>query len=577
MDRDPQPVASGDVGRAERLDDVGTQLVVARREAIVDLDVIVAFELAGIGRIGPGEVDARRVASLGHDPLGRRGPWHAFLGGDQVVIGHAGGRLVRKVAAVLGWQRQAVVALLHTGRVGKSRAASISAVNLATKLAEIVGTNHCLTDPDLRASYETDFTRRWSGRALAVVRPSSTDEVAAVLRACSDAGVGVVPQGGNTGLVGGSVPRNEEVVLSLRRLDAVDEVDADAGEMTVGAGATLAAAQSAARSAGWEVGVDFGARDTATIGGMVATNAGGVNVLRHGPMRRQTGGFEAVLADGTVLSRLPGMPKDNTGYDLGGLLAGSEGTLAVITGVHLRLVPRLARRAVGVIGLDSAADAVAAAGRLRRELGSVLALELFTDAGLELVMRHAAVAPPFARRPAYLLVEAGSDEADPTDDLVAALDAMGAGEAAIATDPAGRHRLWQLRERHTEAMNAEGVPHKLDVSVPLARYAELVERAPEAVSEVDSSARTIVYGHVADGNLHVNVLGPAPEDERVDDAVLELVLELGGSVSAEHGIGVAKVDWLVRDRGEAAISAMRAVKRAWDPAGILNPGVIFRP
>ena len=449
-------------------------------------------------------------------------------------------------------------------------------MDLVTKLAEIVGPNHCLTDPDLRASYETDWTRRWTGAALAVVRPGTTDEVAAVLRACADAGVGVVPQGGNTGLVGGSVPRTGEVVLSLRRLDAIEEVDAGAGEMTVGAGVTLAAAQSAPRAAGWEVGVDFGARDTATIGGMVATNAGGVNVLRHGPMRRQVGGFEAVLADGTVLRRLPGMPKDNTGYDVGGLLAGSEGTLAVITGVRLRLVPRLARRAVGVIGFDTAADAVAAAGRLRRELGSLLALELFTDDGLELVMRHASVPAPFGRRPMYLLVEAGSNRADPTDDLGAALEAIGAGDAAIASDPAGRHRLWQLRERHTEAIGAEGVPHKLDVSVPLTRYAELVERATKAVSSADPAARTIVYGHIADGNLHVNVLGPAPDDERVDDAVFELVLELGGSVSAEHGIGVAKVDWLVRDRGEAAISAMRAIKRAWDPAGILNPGVIFR-
>ena len=223
---------------------------------------------------------------------------------------------------------------------------------LVAQLAEIVGPSHCLTDPDLRASYETDWTRRWSGTALAVVRPASTEEVAGVLRACTDAGVGVVPQGGNTGLVGGSVPRGGEVVISLRRLDGIEDVDPDGGEMTVGAGATLVAAQSAARAAGWEVGVDFGARDAATIGGMVATNAGGVNVLRHGSMRRQTGGFEAVLADGTVLRRLPGMPKDNTGYDLAGLLAGSEGTLAVVTRVRLRLVPRLAQRAVGVIGLD---------------------------------------------------------------------------------------------------------------------------------------------------------------------------------------------------------------------------------
>jgi FAD/FMN-containing dehydrogenase len=404
--------------------------------------------------------------------------------------------------------------------------------------------------------------------------------VAAVLRTCADAGVGIVPQGGNTGLVGGSVPRGGEVVLSTLRLNGIDDLDGDTGEVTVGAGATLAAVQHRARDAGWEVGVDLGARDSATIGGMVATNAGGVNVLRNGPMRQQLLGFEAVRADGTVLRRLPGMPKDNTGYDLGGLLAGSEGTLAVITRIRLRLVPALAHRAVAVVGCADAAAVVSAAVRLRRQLASVLALELFTDAGLELVMRHAAAAAPFAaRRPAYLLVEVGSDARDPGDELADALVGLGVDEdaVAIATDGAGRHRLWQLRERHTEAVNAEGVPHKLDVSVPLDRYAELVERAPLAVAAADPAARTICYGHVGDGNVHVNVLGPAPDAEAVDDAVLELVVSLGGSVSAEHGIGVAKTRWLVRDRGTDAVAAMRAIKDAWDPGGILNPGVLFGP
>ena len=449
---------------------------------------------------------------------------------------------------------------------------------LVETLAAIVGERHCLTDAALRASFQTDWTRRWTGTALAVVRPGTLDEVAGVLRACSGSGVGVVPQGGNTGLVGGAVPRDGDVVLSTLRLTAIEDLDADAGEVTVGAGAALASVQEAARRVGWDVGVDLGARDSATIGGMAATNAGGTNVLRHGPMRRQLLGFEAVLADGTVLRRLPGMPKDNTGYDLGGLLAGSEGTLAVITRLRLRLVPPLARRAVAVVGFSDAGSAVSAAGRLRRELGSLLALELFTDAGLELVMRHAAVSPPFAaRRSIYLLVEAGSDATDPTDELLRALEAIGVDDeaSALASDAAGRHRLWQLRERHTEAVNAEGVPHKLDVSVPAARYGELVERAPEVVAAVDPSARTICYGHVGDGNVHVNVLGPGPDDDRVDDAVLELVLSLGGAISAEHGIGRAKVDWLERDRGAEAVAAMRALKAAWDPAGILNPGVLL--
>ncbi|MDQ2673388.1 MAG: FAD-binding oxidoreductase [Chloroflexota bacterium] len=451
-------------------------------------------------------------------------------------------------------------------------------MSLTDALREIVGERHCLTDPAMRASYETDWTRRWSGRALAVVRPGSTDEVAAVLRACTDTGVGVIPQGGNTGLVGGSVPRDGEVVLSMLRLTGIEDFDTDAGEATVGAGTALAAVQAAVREAGWDVGVDLGARDTATIGGMVATNAGGVNVLRHGPMRRQLLGFEAVRADGTVLRRLPGMQKDNTGYDLGGLIAGSEGTLAVITRVRLRLVPRLAHRAVAVLGLPDAQAAVDAASRLRRALASVLALELFTDEGLELVTRHAGVSPPFSsRRRIYLLVEVGSGATDPTDELVEALDILDADEdaVAVASDAAGRHRLWQLRERHTEAINTEAVPHKLDVSVPIDRYAELVERAPSVVSALDARARTISYGHVGDGNLHVSILGPAPEDEATDDAVLEFVLSLGGSVAAEHGIGVAKVGWLVRDRGEESVAAMRAIKRAWDPGRILNPGVLF--
>jgi FAD/FMN-containing dehydrogenase len=444
-------------------------------------------------------------------------------------------------------------------------------------LRAAVGERHCLTDPDLRASYETDWTRRFSGSSVAVVRPTSTEEVAAVLKVCGDRGVGVVPQGGNTGLVGGSVPRQGEVVLSTTRLSEIEDVDAEAGEMTVGAGVTLAAAQQRARGAGWDVGVDLGARDSATIGGLVATNAGGIRVLRHGSMRRQVLGIEAVMADGRVLRRLPGMPKDNTGYDLASLLAGSEGTLAVITRLRLRLVPPLRLRAVCVLGFPDAAAAVDAAAALRRRLASVSALELFTDAGLDLVMRHGGLAAPFApRTPFYLLVEASDNISHPADALVAEVDALGASDAAaVAVDEAGRRRLWELRERHTESINAEGVPHKLDISVPLGRYAKLVEQAPRAVSAAAPAARTIVYGHVADGNLHVNVLGPDPEDETVDDAVLSLVLELGGSVSAEHGIGVAKVDWLVRDRGADAVAAMRAIKDAWDPRGMLNPGVLF--
>jgi FAD/FMN-containing dehydrogenase len=451
---------------------------------------------------------------------------------------------------------------------------------LLDALRAAVGPTHLLTDADLRATYQTDWTGRWHGEALAVVRPASTEEVVAVLRACAAAGAAVIPQGGNTGLVGGSVPRpslaRPQVVVSTARLRDMEAVDAVAGQVTVGAGVTLAALQAHAQKAGFGFGVDLGARDSATIGGMVATNAGGLHVLRHGPMRAQLLGMEAVLADGSVVRRLPGMVKDNTGYHLPSLLAGSEGTLAIVTRAHLRLTPLLRRRAVALLGMGSVVDAVALAGELRRSLSSLIAAELFFDAGLELVLRHAAIERPFRERhDTYLLVEA-ADEADPTDALASAVsDAPGVADAALAADEAGRNRLWRLREAHTEAINAEGIPHKLDVALPVARLDEFIGQVGAAVERASPGARTYIYGHVCEGNLHLGVIGPAPEDESVDDAVLGLVVEMGGTTSAEHGVGTAKAGWLERDRGSADVAAMRAIKGALDPGWILNPGVLL--
>ncbi|MEX0625864.1 MAG: FAD-binding oxidoreductase [Chloroflexota bacterium] len=448
-------------------------------------------------------------------------------------------------------------------------------------LRAAVGASHVLTDPDLRASYETDWTRRWRGEALAVVRPATTDEVVAVVLACAAAGAAVIPQGGNTGLVGGSVPHSladrPQVVVSMLRLRDLEPVDTLAGEVTMGAGGTLAALQAHLRPAGFAFGVDLGARDSATIGGMIATNAGGIHVLRHGPMRAQLLGLEAVLADGSVVRRLPGMVKDNTGYHLPSLLAGSEGTLALITRAHLRVVPVRPRRAVALLGLARVADAVSLAGDLRRSLPELAAAELFFDEGMELVLRHVASDRPFRdRHPAYLLFEADGD-ADPTERLADAIaDAPGVDDAVIASDEAGRDRLWSLRERHTEAISGEGVAHKLDVALPLARLAEFIELVPSVVEETTPGAATYLYGHVCDGNVHVGIIGPAPDDEAVDDAVLRLTIEMGGTVSAEHGIGAAKVAWLDADRGVADVSAMRAIKRALDPGWMLNPGVLLR-
>jgi FAD/FMN-containing dehydrogenase len=452
---------------------------------------------------------------------------------------------------------------------------------LLTQLRDAVGDAHVLTDSDLRAGYETDWTRRWHGEAVAVVRPQSTEQVAAVLRACRKAGAAVIPQGGNTGLVGGSVPRatseRPQVVLSLTRMRDLEAVDIAAGEVTVSAGTTLASLQAHARAAGYAFGVDLGARDSATIGGMIATNAGGIQVLRHGPMRTQLVGIEAVLAGGSVVRRLPGMVKDNTGYHLPSLLAGSEGTLAVIARARLRLVQLFVRRAVALLALDGADEAVALAAGLRQQLPNLVAAELFFDEGMALVLRHAGGERPFRQpHPAYLLVEVEA-ATDPTEELAAAIEAAGelARDVVMASDEAGRQRLWRLRERHTESVNAEGVPHKLDVAVPVGRLASYATKVKEAIREVAPDASVYLYGHVGDGNLHVNVVGPPPEDETVDGVILELAIAMGGTISAEHGIGVAKVAWLERDRGAADVAAMRAIKVALDPGGIMNPGVLF--
>jgi FAD/FMN-containing dehydrogenase len=434
----------------------------------------------------------------------------------------------------------------------------------------------------LRAGFETDWTGRFHGDALAVVRLADTAQVAGVVR-LPGGGVAIVPQGGNTGLVGGGVPgpgaRAGVIVLSLVRLAALEPVDADGAEVVTGAGVTLARLAAHARDAGLEFAVDLAARDSATIGGMIATNAGGIHVLRYGSMREQLLGIEAVLADGSVVSRLHAPRKDNTGYHLPSLLAGSEGTLGIVTAARLRLVLGLAWRAVAVVGTDGVGAAVAVATRLRATLPSLHAAELVEADALDLVVRHRGVPRPFAVAwPACLLVEAAG-RTDPEAALAEALaDALEVRDAVIATDTAARERLWILREgvrRSPAKVVSAGVPHKLDVALPIARLSEFAATVRDRVERAAPGARTILFGHVLDGNLHVNILGPDLEDEAADDAVLRLTLELGGSISAEHGIGVAKARWLALDRSPAELAAMRAVKRALDPEQILNPGVLL--
>jgi FAD/FMN-containing dehydrogenase len=474
-------------------------------------------------------------------------------------------------------------------------------LTLEAALRTAVGSEHVLLDRDLRASYETDWTGRFAGPSRAVARPADTAQVAQVLAACADAGVPVVVQGGRTGLVGGSVPppgpaENPPVVLLTTRLTELTEISQVTRQVTAGAGVTLAALTAHARAAGLDFGVDLAARDSATVGGMVATNAGGIRVLRYGSMRDQVAGVEAALVDGRIITRLDGLAKDNTGYDFSHLLAGSEGTLAVLTRLRLRLVPADRERAVALIAVRGTAEAVGLLAALRSQLPGLSAAELCFPSGLALVARITGLRVPMeGTGKAYVLVEVAG-ESDPVDDLLAVLERCEQVlDATVASSAADRAQLWALRERHTEAINSVGVPVKLDVSVPLVRLAELVDRLPGAVAAVEPApgepttgepatgepttgepaAQLVLFGHLAEANLHVNVLG-ARDAEAVTVAVLSLVSSLGGSISSEHGIGRAKARWLDLSRSRAEIDVMRAIKAAFDPLGLLNPGVLLR-
>jgi len=452
-------------------------------------------------------------------------------------------------------------------------------VTLETDLRNAVGDRHVLVDPSVTASYETDWTRRFAGHARCVVRPANVREVASVLQVCGSHRVSVVTQGGNTGLVGGGVPTDGEVVISTSRLSHIGPVDAVAGQVTLGAGVTLTALQQTVRPMGLDFGVDFAARDSATVGGLVSTNAGGERVLRYGSTRQQVVGLEAVLANGSVVSRLESLPKDNTGYDLVGLLTGSEGTLAVITAVRVRLWPLLTHRTVALLALETTGAALATLAALKSRLGSLEAAELFLADGLALVMRHTGLPAPIpGNHPAYLLVEC-ADRVDIGDTMLEALEEVGAKvpglvDIVMGDDARSRAGLWRYREAHTESINAVGVPVKLDVAVPHAELERALQELPGIVAQVAPGARTIVFGHLHEGNLHVNVLG-ADDDHAVTDVVLRYVASLNGSISAEHGVGRAKSEWLSLTRSPAEVAALRSIKAALDPGNLLNPGVIF--
>ncbi|WP_326545742.1 FAD-binding oxidoreductase [Mycolicibacterium sp. ND9-15] len=449
-------------------------------------------------------------------------------------------------------------------------------MSLTDRLAGIVGDGYVSTDPDVLAGRSVDHTGRYRGRASTLVRPASADQVGAVLRTCRDAGAYVTVQGGRTSLVAGTVPEHDDVLLSTERLRDVSAVDVTERRISVGAGATLAAVQRAAAEHGLLFGVDLAARDTATVGGMASTNAGGLRTVRYGNMGEQVIGLDVALPDGTLVHRHSRVRMDNTGYDLASLFVGAEGTLGVITAVDLRLYPAPLHRVTAICGFADL-DALVAAGRVFRDLDGIAALELIDARASALTGEYAGVPAPVDGA-WQLLIELAGDS-DQTERLADAIDGADLyGEPAVGVDLTAQQRIWQVREAVADVLGVYGPPLKFDVSLPISAIASFATQAVELVATHAPEAIPVLFGHIGEGNLHLNLVRCtlASEPEHVlYSAMMELIARLGGNVSSEHGVGTRKRAYLGMSRTDADIVAMRTVKAAFDPSGYLNPAVLF--
>jgi FAD/FMN-containing dehydrogenase len=460
---------------------------------------------------------------------------------------------------------------------------------LIESLQAAVGTPHVLTGAADTAPYCHDWRGRYVGEALAVVRPADAAQVSAVVACCAAAGVAIVPQGGNTGLCGGATPRGGEVVVSLTRLNRIRAVDVANATITVDAGCTLQQVQEAAAVVDLLFPLSLAAEGSATIGGNLSTNAGGVQVLRYGNARDLCLGLEAVLPDGRIWSGLRGLRKDNTGYDLKQLFIGSEGTLGLITGAVLKLFPRPRQVATAWVAVADPAAAVGLLGHLRTAVGDRLtAFELVGRLGLDLVLKHIpGTREPLADRPDWQVL---LELADTTMDsslgslleaaLTTAIEAGLVSDAAVAQSRAQAQALWALRENISEAQKLEGVSVKHDVSLPVSRLAEFIGCADAALTAAFPGVRIVCFGHLGDGNLHYNPSKPDAQSNaefiartgEVNRIVHDLVHALGGSISAEHGLGQLKREEILRYKSPVEMALMRAVKQALDPLGTMNPG-----
>lgn len=466
---------------------------------------------------------------------------------------------------------------------------------LVQSLAEIVGVRYALTNEGAQQPYLREWRGRYQGVTPLVLLPGSTGEVSRILAAANSARVGVVPQSGNTGLVGGQIPASDgsQIVVCLNRLNRIRSVDPDTATMTCEAGVTLVAARDAADHVGQLFPLSLPSEGTCCIGGNLATNAGGANVLAYGMARQLTLGIEAVLADGRVWNGLSTLRKDNTGYDLKDLVIGSEGTLALITAATLKLLPRPTSKAVAFAGLMSL-DAVKGLFALATaSYGPALTgFEFMSARTLEFVVSHTpgSRSPLQQAYPWYVFLEV-SNHGHSEDGATRALElllshAIEQGhvqDATVAQSLAQAQAIWRLRESASEAQKGEGGSIKHDISVPVGRIPDFIVRADAAVEKVCPGARPVAFGHFGDGNVHYNVSQPTGMEkdqylamwETMSDAVHEIVHALGGSISAEHGIGAMKRDALKHVKSDVELDMMRRIKQALDPNGILNPGKLL--
>ncbi len=465
---------------------------------------------------------------------------------------------------------------------------------LVAALAKVVGAKGLVTDRAEMAPHLVELRGRYRGAALALVKPASTAEVAEVVRLAAAAKVPVVPQGGNTGLVGGQVPpeHGRALLVNLSRMNRIRDLDPVDDTITVEAGCVLASVQAAAAEAGRLFPLSLAAEGSCQIGGNLSTNAGGIHVLRYGTMRDLVLGLEVVLPDGRVWDGLRRLRKDNTGYDLKQLFIGAEGTLGIITAAVLRLFPAPARKATAFIGLAEVEHAMAVFGRARALAGDQLdCAELLPRLGLEFTLRHTpdTVDPLGEAHPWYLLLELASSKAG--DDLGGILETLLAEayddglieDAAIAASEAQSAAFWRLRESLPDSQKPEGGSIKHDIAVPASRIPEFLARAVPLVEEMIPGVRPVTFGHLGDGNLHFNLTQPEGGDreaflarwDEVNRAVHEVVVEMGGSISAEHGVGLMKIEEIKRFKPAIEIELMARLKAALDPDNLMNPGKVL--